>query len=172
MALKSGVFACLILALCVSCNNVMAQDHRAIQPPSVCPACPRSENLGKETEKSASSIVERTSENVGKETTEVTYPCDENAIEAVQQLCGNLVSALLVPICEWAADNKVTIPGMDGYLRGDTILLLAILIAVAIYFSTFSAPLRRTEVDQGNCVTADGEMAPRPRGPRAESKDS
>ena len=30
---------------------------------------------------------------------------------------------------------------------------------VAIYFSTFSAPLRRTEVDQGNCVTADGEMA-------------
>lgn len=103
---------------------------------------------------------------------EVTYPCDENAIEAVQQLCGNLVSALLVPICEWAADNKVTIPGMDGYLRGDTILLLAILIAVAIYFSTFSAPLRRTEVDQGNCVTADGEMAPRPRGPRAESKDS
>eukprot|EP00435_Cladocopium_sp_Y103_P056463 s344_g19.t1 len=98
---------------------------------------------------------------------EVTYPCDENAIEAVQQLCGNLVSALLVPICEWAADNKITIPGMDGYLRGDTILLLAILIAVAIYFSTFSAPLRRTEVDQGNCITDDGEMVLRPR---AESK--
>ena len=35
MALKSGVFACLILALCVSCNNVMAE-----------------ENSGKETEKS------------------------------------------------------------------------------------------------------------------------
>ncbi|CAL1139603.1 unnamed protein product [Cladocopium goreaui] len=34
MALKSGVFACLILALCVSCNNVMAE-----------------ENSGKETEK-------------------------------------------------------------------------------------------------------------------------
>lgn len=46
----------------------------------------------------------------------------------VQQLCGNLasasskqsanamsaageVSALLVPICEWAAENKVTVPG-------------------------------------------------------------
>ena len=26
MALKSGVFACLILALCVGCNNVMAQN--------------------------------------------------------------------------------------------------------------------------------------------------
>lgn len=103
---------------------------------------------------------------------EVTYPCDENAIEAVQQLCGNLVSALLVPICEWAADNKVTIPGMDGYLRGDTILLLVILIAVAIYFSTFSAPLRRTEVDQGNCITADGEMALRPRTESKDSKDS
>ena len=100
---------------------------------------------------------------------EVTYPCDENAIEAVQQLCGNLVSALLVPICEWAAENKVTIPGFEGYLRGDTILLLAILAVVAVYFSTFSAPLRRTEVDQGNCITdTEGEM-PVLR-PRAESK--
>ena len=33
---------------------------------------------------------------------EVTYPSDENAIEATQQLSGNLFSALLVPICEWA----------------------------------------------------------------------
>eukprot|EP00913_Durusdinium_trenchii_P012338 g11582.t1 len=88
---------------------------------------------------------------------EVTYPCDENAIEAVQQLCGNLVSALLVPICEWAAENKLTIPGVDAYLRGDTLLLLAILVVVSVYFSTFDAPLRRTEVDQGNCVTDDGE---------------
>ncbi|CAK9071635.1 unnamed protein product [Durusdinium trenchii] len=101
---------------------------------------------------------------------EVTYPCDENAIEAVQQLCGNLVSALLVPICEWAAENKLTIPGVDAYLRGDTLLLLAILVVVSVYFSTFDAPLRRTEVDQGNCVTDDGET-PVLR-PRAESERS
>jgi len=86
---------------------------------------------------------------------EVTYPCDENAIEAVQQLCGNLVSALLVPICEWAAENKVTVPGFSGYLRGDTLLLLAILVVVSVYFSTFSAPLRRTEVDSANCLTEE-----------------
>jgi len=34
---------------------------------------------------------------------EVSYPADETSIEAVQQLCGNLFSALLVPICERAA---------------------------------------------------------------------
>jgi len=31
---------------------------------------------------------------------EVSYPADETSIEAVQQLCGNLFSALLVPLCE------------------------------------------------------------------------
>jgi len=98
---------------------------------------------------------------------EVTYPCDENAIEAVQQLCGNLISALLVPICEWAAENKISIPGSDGYLRGDTLLLLAILVVVGLYFSTFSAPLRRTEVDQANCIAGDEFDVLRPR---AESK--
>ncbi|CAE7816047.1 unnamed protein product [Symbiodinium sp. CCMP2456] len=98
---------------------------------------------------------------------EVTYPCDENAIEAVQQLCGNLISALLVPVCEWAAELKITLPGSDGYLRGDTLLLLAILVVVGLYFSTFSAPLRRTEVDQANCITGDEFDVLRPR---AESK--
>lgn len=98
---------------------------------------------------------------------EVTYPCDENAIEAVQQLCGNLISALLVPVCEWAAELKLTLPGSDGYLRGDTLLLLAILVVVGLYFSTFSAPLRRTEVDQANCITGDELDVLRPR---AESK--
>merc|ERR1719247_3837381 len=34
---------------------------------------------------------------------EVAYPADENAIEALQQLCGNLFSALLVPVAERAA---------------------------------------------------------------------
>ncbi|CAJ1346454.1 unnamed protein product [Effrenium voratum] len=97
---------------------------------------------------------------------EVTYPCDENAIEAVQQLCGNLVSALLVPICEWAAENKVTVPGFSGYLRGDTLLLLAILVVVSVYFSTFSAPLRRTEVDSANCLTEEATEEARLQGER------
>lgn len=69
-----------------------------------------------------------------------------------------------MPICEWAAESKLGLPGSESYLRGDTLLLLAIIVVVSIYFSTFSAPLRRTEVDQAgrrsqkarweaNCVT-------------------
>jgi hypothetical protein len=34
---------------------------------------------------------------------QVSYPSDETSIEAVQQLCANLFSALLVPLCEKAA---------------------------------------------------------------------
>lgn len=89
---------------------------------------------------------------------EVTFPADENAIEAVQQLCGNLVSALLVPLCEAAAEIIVPLPGV-GSLRGDTVVLLALLSTVTVYFSTFSAPLRRTEVDKANCVIDEGEGA-------------
>jgi predicted MFS family arabinose efflux permease len=77
---------------------------------------------------------------------EVTYPADENAIEAVQQLCGNLASALLVPICEWAAGFS------SNGMRGDTILLLVIISVVGLYFSTFSAPLVRSQVDGENCL--------------------
>ncbi|CAL1170709.1 unnamed protein product [Cladocopium goreaui] len=67
MALKSGVFACLILALCVSCNNVMAEENSGKETEksgiiigrglpsetekSGAPFLPRSENL-EETEKS------------------------------------------------------------------------------------------------------------------------
>jgi hypothetical protein len=53
MALKSGVFSCLILALCVSCNNVMAEENLGKETEkSGAPFLPRSEHLGKETEKS------------------------------------------------------------------------------------------------------------------------
>jgi len=90
---------------------------------------------------------------------EVTYPADENAIEAVQQLCGNLASALLVPLCEAAASWRVALPALPGSpsgsgneLHGDTILLLLIITSVGVYFSTFSAPLRRTLVDEENCL--------------------
>ena len=62
MALKSGVFACLTLALCVSCN-VMAQ--KAPQSEDRGFIIPRSEHLGKETEKSGTP---RSAEHLGKET--------------------------------------------------------------------------------------------------------
>ena len=51
MALKSGVFACLILALCVGCNNVMAQNTDLKETEKSGFIIPRSENLSKETVK-------------------------------------------------------------------------------------------------------------------------
>ena len=41
---------------------------------------------------------------------QVTYPCDENAIEAVQQLCGNLVPCLQTHQGNWSS--------MDDFLAG------------------------------------------------------
>ena len=46
---------------------------------------------------------------------QVAYPADENAIEAVQQLCGNLFSALLVPIAEHAQELQITTPGIGPF---------------------------------------------------------
>mmetsp|Transcript_168860 Transcript_168860/g.542751 ORF Transcript_168860/g.542751 Transcript_168860/m.542751 type:complete len:636 (-) Transcript_168860:218-2125(-) len=91
---------------------------------------------------------------------EVTYPADENAIEAVQQLCGNLISALLVPLCEWAMRYEWSFPapwapaGTDS-ITGDTAVLLACIGGVSLFFLTFNAPLRRTEVDRENCIASD-----------------
>ena len=36
---------------------------------------------------------------------DVTYPSDETAVESVQQVGGNLVSALMVPVAEWALNQ-------------------------------------------------------------------
>merc|ERR1719188_1714798 len=98
---------------------------------------------------------------------EVTYPADENAIEAIQQLCGNLVSALLVPVCLWASGYTLglPVPGPPGSggeapwsIQGDTLLLLGLVAGVLGYFSTFDAPLKRTEVDtQVRLVVTDDE---------------
>jgi hypothetical protein len=45
---------------------------------------------------------------------EVSYPSDENAVEATQQLCGNLFSALLVPLCVTAAKSDFQLlKGLD-----------------------------------------------------------
>ena len=36
---------------------------------------------------------------------DVTYPSDETAVESVQQVGGNLFSALMVPVAEWALNQ-------------------------------------------------------------------
>ncbi|EKX47104.1 hypothetical protein GUITHDRAFT_159575 [Guillardia theta CCMP2712] len=81
---------------------------------------------------------------------EVTYPSDENAVEATQQLCGNFFSALLVPICVTASqlDFKI-LPGIgpNEDVRGDTLVLIALASVVALIFSTFNAELKREALD-------------------------
>jgi len=92
---------------------------------------------------------------------EATYPSDENSIEAVQQLCGNLASALLVPVCAWAAGYTVPLPFLPSDskgagLGGDTAILMALVLFTTGYFSTFSGRLRRTETDE-QCVIPEEE---------------
>jgi FLVCR family feline leukemia virus subgroup C receptor-related protein len=79
---------------------------------------------------------------------EVAYPCDENAVEATQQLSGNLFSALLVPLCASAARFDLQLGTLQADVRGDTLLLLALLLATGAYFTTFDAPLLRTMLDE------------------------
>jgi len=81
---------------------------------------------------------------------EVSYPADETSIEAVQQLCGNLFSALLVPLCERAASSDFELlPGLgpNEDIRGDSLVLVLLTLATTLYFTTFSAPLKRSEFD-------------------------
>merc|ERR1719199_1296012 len=69
---------------------------------------------------------------------EVAYPADENSIEALQQLCGNLFSALLVPVAERAATTHVPVPG-GGDISGDSLLLSSIVIGACAYYRTFNS---------------------------------
>jgi hypothetical protein len=78
---------------------------------------------------------------------ETSYPCDENAVESTQQLAGNLFSALLVPLCEMAAEADLQVPGAPVDLRGDTVVLVSLLLTVGFYFSRFDSPLLRTQLD-------------------------
>merc|ERR1712087_244001 len=84
---------------------------------------------------------------------DVTYPGDETAVESVQQIGGNLVSALLIPIAEIAAEKDYTllrgVPGLESDIRGDVILLVVLAFITLAYFSTFDAPLMRTAADDG-----------------------
>jgi hypothetical protein len=85
---------------------------------------------------------------------DVTYPSDETAVESVQQIGGNLVSALLVPVAEIAARKDYqllpnnTILASD--IRGDVILLASISIITYFLYSNFDAPLRRTMADEAS----------------------
>ena len=79
---------------------------------------------------------------------EVAYPADENAIEALQQLCGNLFSALLVPVAERAARVDLQAGGVG--VHGDTVLLGLIALGAFGFFTTFDAELKRSELD---CAT-------------------
>eukprot|EP00543_Licmophora_paradoxa_P011111 CAMPEP_0202478502 /NCGR_PEP_ID=MMETSP1360-20130828/94490_1 /ASSEMBLY_ACC=CAM_ASM_000848 /TAXON_ID=515479 /ORGANISM="Licmophora paradoxa, Strain CCMP2313" /LENGTH=381 /DNA_ID=CAMNT_0049105781 /DNA_START=303 /DNA_END=1448 /DNA_ORIENTATION=- len=83
---------------------------------------------------------------------DVTYPGDETAVESVQQIGGNLVSALLVPIAEIAAGSDYQIlpnvPQLASDIRGDVVLLTSIACITFAYFSFFDAPLRRSMADE------------------------
>jgi len=83
---------------------------------------------------------------------EVTYPGDETAVESVQQIGGNLISALLIPIAEAASENDYTllrgVPGLESDIRGDVVLLIGVAFITLVFFSGFDAPLARTIADE------------------------
>jgi len=82
---------------------------------------------------------------------DVTYPGSEIGVESVQQIGGNLISALLVPLAELATRQDFEF--FKGYklfesdVRGDVILLLFVTAVTLIYYSGFDAPLLRSEAD-------------------------
>jgi len=77
---------------------------------------------------------------------EVTYPSDENAIVAIQQVAGNLFSAFLVPLCNLVRHYHV----VELHTRSDHLLLLVICSAGGAYFSTFDAPLKRLMTEKAS----------------------
>ena len=91
---------------------------------------------------------------------DVTYPGDETAVESVQQIGGNLVSALLVPLIEVATEKDFELFGgirsLACDIRGDVVLMMALAAATFAYFSGFDAPLRRTMADCGDDDSCDG----------------
>jgi len=88
---------------------------------------------------------------------DVTYPGDETAVESVQQIGGNLISALLIPVAEKASEKDYTllkgVPGFESDIRGDVVLLVALAFITLAYFSRFDAPLMRSAADEA----AEGE---------------
>jgi len=78
---------------------------------------------------------------------EVSYPADECAVEATQQLAGNLFSALLVPVCAKAMTFDWNFPA-PGDIRGDTLVLLIMIASTYAFFSGFEGELKREAEDQ------------------------
>jgi len=85
---------------------------------------------------------------------DVTYPSDETAVESVQQIGGNLFSALIIPVAEWASRQDYTFlkgnAAFESDIRGDVIVLSIIALASAAYYSRFEAPLMRSLADCGD----------------------
>ncbi len=85
---------------------------------------------------------------------DVTYPGDETAVESVQQVGGNLVSALLVPLAEIASKSDFEIlqkvPLLESDIRGDVVLLVTISLLTLLFFSGFDAPLKRSMADDNS----------------------
>jgi hypothetical protein len=86
---------------------------------------------------------------------DVTYPGDETAVESVQQIGGNLISALLVPVAERLAHadyDYSLFPGnalLESDVHGDVLLIAVLTLATIAYFATFDAPLMRSLADNG-----------------------
>jgi len=82
---------------------------------------------------------------------DVTYPGDETAVESVQQIFGNLISALLVPLAAMAAERDYQLLSqiklLASDIRGDVVLLVTLAMLTISYFSSFDAPLARTFAD-------------------------
>ena len=82
---------------------------------------------------------------------DVVYPGDETAVESVQQIGGNLISALLVPLAELLAKRDFQllpgVPILESDIRGDVVLLLVVALVTLQYFSSFDAPLARSAAD-------------------------
>eukprot|EP00592_Proboscia_alata_P022816 CAMPEP_0194414936 /NCGR_PEP_ID=MMETSP0176-20130528/13695_1 /TAXON_ID=216777 /ORGANISM="Proboscia alata, Strain PI-D3" /LENGTH=557 /DNA_ID=CAMNT_0039219301 /DNA_START=170 /DNA_END=1843 /DNA_ORIENTATION=- len=96
---------------------------------------------------------------------DVTYPGDETAVESVQQIGGNLFSALLLPVAELASKEDfqmfVQVKVLESDIRGDVILLAFITLVTMFYFSSFDSPLRRTIADcgdDGTCLAPELNM--------------
>ncbi len=85
---------------------------------------------------------------------DVTYPGDETAVESVQQVGGNLISALLVPLAEIAAKSDFQVlqkvPLLESDIRGDVVLLVTISLLTLFFFSGFDAPLKRSMADDNS----------------------
>lgn len=92
---------------------------------------------------------------------DVTYPSDETAVESVQQVGGNMISALLIPVAEAASQTDLpvftNIPSLASNVRGDVILLLLLTLLTMGYFNTFDAPLARTLADSDDGVISGTE---------------